>query len=118
MAWAGVAVNGKEGGAEIHISLSGQRLRLCQGGSVVMDVPVSTASNGPGEVMNSGCTPRGWHVVRAKIGAGVPVNTVFVGRRPTGEVYTPALASNRGVTGWAAWTPCAATSTYTAPRTT
>ena len=41
--------------------------------------------------MHSGCTPRGWHVVRAKVGAGAPENTVFVGRRPTGEIFTPAL---------------------------
>ncbi len=52
---------------------------------------VSTAQNGGGEQSGSFCTPRGWHRVRAKIGAGAPVNTVFVGRRPTGEVYTPEL---------------------------
>jgi predicted GNAT family N-acyltransferase len=37
-------------------------------------------------------TPRGKHVVRAKIGAGAPENTVFVRRRPTGEIWSPALA--------------------------
>ena len=52
---------------------------------------VSTAKNGPGEKNGSFCTPRGKHVVRAKIGAGQPPNTVFVRRRPTGEVWTPAL---------------------------
>ena len=41
--------------------------------------------------MGSFRTPRGAHVVRARIGAGLPLNTVFVGRRPTGEIYTPAL---------------------------
>ena len=30
---------------------------------------------------------------RAKIGAGAPLNTVFVKRRPTGEIYTPELAA-------------------------
>ena len=76
---------------QVHVSLSNQRLRLCRGDEVVMDVPVSTAANGAGELMHSGCTPRGWHVVRAKVGAGAPENTVFVGRRPTGEIFTPAL---------------------------
>ncbi len=54
---------------------------------------VSTALNGPGERMNSECTPRGRHIVRARIGAGLPIGTVFVGRRPTGEIYSEELAS-------------------------
>jgi lipoprotein-anchoring transpeptidase ErfK/SrfK len=52
---------------------------------------VSTAKNGPGEKNGSFCTPRGRHIVRAKIGAGQPLGTVFVRRRPTGEVWTPEL---------------------------
>ena len=52
---------------------------------------VSTAKNGPGERNGSFCTPRGHHIVRAKIGAGQPLNTVFVRRRPTGEIWTPEL---------------------------
>lgn len=56
-----------------------------------MDAAVSTAANGPGEVNGSGCTPRGWHIVRAKIGAECPENAVFRARRPTGEIYSEAL---------------------------
>jgi lipoprotein-anchoring transpeptidase ErfK/SrfK len=52
---------------------------------------VSTAKNGPGEKNGSLCTPRGRHIIRAKIGAGQPAGTVFVRRRPTGEVWTPEL---------------------------
>ncbi|MGQ0511603.1 MAG: L,D-transpeptidase family protein [Betaproteobacteria bacterium] len=52
---------------------------------------ISTSRNGLGETNGSFCTPRGRHIVRAKIGAGQPLNTVFVRRRPTGEVWTPAL---------------------------
>ncbi len=52
---------------------------------------VSTAKNGPGEKSGSFCTPRGRHIVRAKIGAGQPENAVFVRRRPTGEIWTPEL---------------------------
>ena len=52
---------------------------------------VSTAKNGPGEKNGSLCTPRGRHIIRARIGAGQPAGTVFVRRRPTGEVWTPEL---------------------------
>lgn len=61
---------------------------------------VSTAKNGAGEVNGSFCTPRGRHVVRAKIGAGAPGGTVFVERRPTGEVYSPELAANSERRDW------------------
>lgn len=53
--------------------------------------PVSTAKNGLGEKNGSFCTPRGRHIVRAKIGAGQPLGAVFVRRRPTGEIWTPEL---------------------------
>ena len=52
---------------------------------------VSTSKNGLGELNGSFCTPRGRHIVRAKIGAGQPLNAVFARRRPTGEVWTPQL---------------------------
>jgi len=52
---------------------------------------VSTSTRGPGEKNGSLCTPRGRHIVRAKIGAGQPLGAVFVRRRPTGEVWTPEL---------------------------
>ena len=77
--------------SRIEISLSEQRLRLGDGNVVHFEAPVSTAARGPGEEKDSFCTPRGAHVVRARIGAGAPLNTVFVGRRPSGEIYTPAL---------------------------
>jgi len=54
---------------------------------------ISTALNGVGEENGSYCTPRGSHIVRAKIGAGQPANSVFVKRRPTGEIYTPQLGA-------------------------
>lgn len=52
---------------------------------------ISSAKNGAGEQNGSNCTPRGHHIIRAKIGSGCAENTVFVGRRPTGEVYSPEL---------------------------
>jgi lipoprotein-anchoring transpeptidase ErfK/SrfK len=75
----------------IVVSLAEQRLRLFDGEDIVMDIPVSTAGNGPGERMGSECTPRGGHIVRAKIGDGALPGSVFVGRRPTGERFQPSL---------------------------
>jgi lipoprotein-anchoring transpeptidase ErfK/SrfK len=77
---------------KIEINISGQSLVLYDAsGKLVRSYAVSTALNGSGEEANSNCTPRGKHVIRAKIGAGQPVNTVFVRRRPSGEIYTPEL---------------------------
>jgi lipoprotein-anchoring transpeptidase ErfK/SrfK len=61
---------------------------------------VSTALNGVGEKSGSGCTPRGLHIIRAKIGESLPLNSVFVGRRFTGEIYTPDLAKRHPKRDW------------------
>lgn len=77
----------------IEISLPEQVLRLINdAGNAECEYLVSTSAQGAGEVSGSFCTPRGRHIVRAKIGAGQPLNAVFVRRRPTGEIYTPELA--------------------------
>jgi len=76
----------------IEIDLAQQTLRLLADDALLGSYAVSTARNGPGEWAGSNCTPRGRHVVRAKIGRDAAVNTVFVGRRPTGEIYSPELA--------------------------
>ena len=77
----------------VSVDIDRQRLELLEGaGRVVGTFPVSTAKKGPGERYGSECTPRGLHAVRAKIGAGCASNTVFVRRRPTGEIWTPELA--------------------------
>ncbi|HED39582.1 MAG TPA: L,D-transpeptidase [Chromatiales bacterium] len=86
--------------AEIIIDITTQRLRLIRGEQIVMEAAISTAKNGPGEMAGSECTPRGRHIIRAKIGAGLPLNTVFVGRRPTGELYSPALAAAQPGRDW------------------
>ncbi|SFF61955.1 L,D-transpeptidase catalytic domain [Fontimonas thermophila] len=75
----------------IDIDLGSQRLRLIDGARVLREYPVSTAANGPGEIAGSGCTPRGRHYIRAKIGAGLPPGAVLRARRWTGEIWTPAL---------------------------
>jgi lipoprotein-anchoring transpeptidase ErfK/SrfK len=76
----------------IEISIPEQTLRLlADDGGELKRYAVSTSRNGAGEREGSFCTPRGAHVVRAKIGGGQPINTVFRGRRPTGELWTPEL---------------------------
>lgn len=78
---------------KIIVSVAAQTLTLLGDDGLVLRVyPVSTAANGVGEVSGSYQTPRGQHVIRAKIGAGAADNTVFVRRRPTGEIWTPELA--------------------------
>jgi L,D-transpeptidase YbiS len=86
--------------ARIEISIARQRLRWYGPAGELRDYAVSTARNGPGELRGSGCTPRGLHAVRVKIGAGAAPGTVFVGRRPTGEIYSPALAAAHPGRDW------------------
>jgi lipoprotein-anchoring transpeptidase ErfK/SrfK len=75
----------------LDISITAQCLTIIDSGKEIRRYPVSTAKNGAGEQLGSGCTPIGWHSVRAKIGSGQPLNSVFKGRRPTGEIYSTEL---------------------------
>ena len=76
---------------KIEIDAAKQELRLLDGNRVLKRYSISTAKRGLGENNGSFCTPRGRHIVRAKIGAGEPLGAVFVRRRATGEVWTPEL---------------------------
>lgn len=84
----------------ITISLLEQCLTLLEHDRVLLCYDVSTASRGAGEEEGSYRTPRGRHIVRAKIGAGAMANTVFVGRRPTGELWRPELAAAHPDRDW------------------
>ena len=75
----------------LEVQIAEQTLFVYDNHQLIREYLVSTAKNGAGELRGSQQTPRGWHVIRAKIGAHCPVNTVFVGRRPTGEIYVPQL---------------------------
>ena len=77
---------------QIEISIAKQALHVFDNlGKLMRVYSISSAANGIGCEKNSGGTPLGKHIVRAKIGAGAALNTVFVGRRPTGEVWSPEL---------------------------
>ena len=86
---------------QIVVSIPAQRLELFdEGGLLLRRYTVSTAKNGAGEQSGSFRTPRGRHIIRAKIGAGQPENAVFVRRRPTGEIWTPELAATHPGRDW------------------
>jgi lipoprotein-anchoring transpeptidase ErfK/SrfK len=76
----------------IKITLAEQRLDLLRRGAAFKTYAISTSKHGAGERSGSHQTPRGAHLIRAKIGAGAPVGAVFRGRRPTGEIYSEDLA--------------------------
>ena len=85
----------------IRVDIARQALDLLdEDGRLLRSYPVSTATNGPGEQDGSLCTPRGRHLIRAKIGAGQPLDSVFVGRRPSGEIYTAELGAAHPTRDW------------------
>jgi L,D-transpeptidase YbiS len=87
--------------SRIEIKIGSQELVLYNDNNkLIRRYQISTAKNGVGEQNGSYCTPRGRHIVRAKIGAGEVINTVFIDRRPTGEIYSPALAARHPGRDW------------------
>ena len=85
----------------IVISIPSQQLELYSDNrNIIRRYNISSAGKGVGQQYGSFCTPLGKHVIRAKIGAGQPVNTVFVGRRPTGEIYTAELGARYPGRDW------------------
>ena len=86
---------------KLHVSVGRQSMQVVdESGRVIREYPVSTALAGVGETFGSFRTPRGRHRIRAKIGAALPENTVFVRRRPTGEIWTPELGQNYPDRDW------------------
>jgi lipoprotein-anchoring transpeptidase ErfK/SrfK len=75
----------------IEVSIPQQTLTVFDGTQILAHFSISTAANGAGCQKNSGCTPTGQHIIRAKIGEGAPISSVFVGRRATGEICSPEL---------------------------
>lgn len=75
----------------LKIDIPTQQMRVYENNTLVKIYNISTGKNGVGELSGSEKTPRGWHIIRAKIGEGCAPNTVFRGRRPTGEIYKPEL---------------------------
>jgi lipoprotein-anchoring transpeptidase ErfK/SrfK len=84
----------------VDVDLAAQRLTLFSPGQAPLSWPVSTALRGAGERRGSEQTPRGLHVIRAMIGAGLPPGAVLVGRRPTGELWSAELARRHPQRDW------------------
>ena len=82
------------------VDLSDQSLELREGGAVIKHYQVSTALNGAGELRDSECTPRGRHEISEMFGHDAEQGTVFVGRRATGEIYSPQLAAEYPTRDW------------------
>lgn len=84
----------------LKILVPAQRMQVFNEEKQITDYAISTARNGVGEDYGSEKTPRGWHMIRAKIGHEAPINTVFIRRRPTGEIYTPELRVSNPNRDW------------------
>ncbi|HHX34709.1 MAG TPA: L,D-transpeptidase [Gammaproteobacteria bacterium] len=84
----------------LHVSIAEQRLYAFSKQQLQATYTVSTALNGPGEQINSGCTPRGLHYIRAKIGGDLPAQAVLRGRRWTGEIWSPELEAAHPQRDW------------------
>lgn len=84
----------------IHIDLKTQSLVLKHADKSVFETGIASARKGAGEIEGSEQTPRGWHIVRAKIGKDLKENTVFKGRRVTGELYSDLLRNQFPERDW------------------
>ncbi len=93
---------------QIRINLTQQSLSLLasedavdgSAGKIIREFSISSALRGAGEQNGSLQTPRGRHRLRAKIGNGCAAGAVFVGRRPTGEIYNAQLAERYPQRDW------------------
>ncbi len=84
----------------VVVNIATQTLQVFANEKLIKTFSVSTAKNGAGEVKGSEQTPRGKHIIRAKIGAEAPLNAVFVARRATGEIFSPALRAEHPNRDW------------------
>ena len=71
----------------IKINVSKQLLSLFdEDGNLLRQYPVSTSKYGTGNVNGSEKTPLGLHRIKDKLGGAMPVNEVFIGRVPQGNL--------------------------------
>lgn len=84
----------------IEINIATQQLTVWQQQRAIAQFIISSALKGVGEIQGSEQTPRGQHIIRAKIGQNQPINSVFKARRPTGEIYNAELAAQFPTRDW------------------
>ncbi|MHC4962077.1 MAG: L,D-transpeptidase family protein [Planctomycetota bacterium] len=72
----------------IWVSIERQELTLINNKRVIKRYRCSTASNGAGNVVDSGMTPLGWHKIGVKVGGELAMGAVLKDREWTREVWT------------------------------
>lgn len=71
----------------IKINVAKQQLKLFdEEGDLLQQYSVSTSKNGTGNQNGSEQTPLGLHRIKDKLGGAMPVNEVFIGRLPHGNL--------------------------------
>lgn len=71
----------------ININVTQQQLRLLdEDGNLLQQYPVSTSKYGTGCENGSEKTPLGLHRIKNKLGGAMPVNEVYIGRVPHGNL--------------------------------
>jgi len=86
---------------QLIIILAKQQAMFCYEGDVLYKTyAVSTGKKGLGEQSGSECTPRGWHCVHKIIGLDKEINSVFISRQWTGELYDSDLAAQFPERDW------------------
>jgi lipoprotein-anchoring transpeptidase ErfK/SrfK len=71
----------------IKINVKKQQLTLLdEEGNILQQYPVSTSKYGTGNQSGSEKTPLGLHRIKDKLGGAMPVNEVFIGRIPHGNL--------------------------------
>lgn len=88
------------GGKFILISTVAQDMICYENDKQIFQTLISTGKNGVGEKINSECTPRGWHKIHSIIGLEHEINSVFVARQWTGEIYSQELADTNPGRDW------------------
>ncbi|OGT58786.1 MAG: peptidase [Gammaproteobacteria bacterium RIFCSPHIGHO2_12_FULL_42_10] len=76
---------------KLTVDIAQQHLFVVAEQKIIKSYLISTAKKGMGEIKDSEQTPRGRHIIRAKIGHDAPPNTVFIKRRATGEIFTSRM---------------------------
>lgn len=86
--------------AFVVVSSELQQLYVFKNQQIIRTYKISTAKNGLGEQKNSYQTPRGMHIIRAKIGTNLPINAIFKQRRFYGEVYNAIMNEENPHRDW------------------
>lgn len=82
------------------ISILQQKLTVIDDNMPIAEFDISSSKYGEGQEMGSFKTPMGRHIIKAKIGAGYPERSVFIGRRATGEICDNSLYASDPNRDW------------------